>query len=199
MEPKRVNTVVEYYSEVETGHEPLIDSAFDLDIHVRRQVQDSLFGSDCTDINNRHKFFLFVWDNKPHICEETGTYLGQTMRAEYMSHILSRGAHIEMWNDPRNINILSPESHRKWETGKKEKMRIWDKNKEIISRLKSEYANLKPYITISDREPDRLTLKQELAIFLEEYLNPASGTIEELKANQIKQFNKARELLNKLK
>lgn len=140
----KISSREEYEAQVKAGAEPLLDSAFDLDIELRVAIQDELFGSQDND-GNRHNFFIWLWQRKVHVCEETGAFLGHTMHAEYMSHILTRGAHVEMWNDPRNINVLAREAHRKWETGKREKMRIWDKNKEVIATLKAEYSKLKPY------------------------------------------------------
>lgn len=147
---KRLETIEEYNIEVMEGEIPLIDPSFDLEINLRKKVQDSLFGEE-DNMDNRNKFFLWVWEHKPHVCEETGTYLGFKMQAIFMSHILTRGAHIEMWNDPRNINILSPDSHRRWETGKRESMRIYKKNCETISILKAEYAKLKRYKVFEDK------------------------------------------------
>ncbi|MCJ7447934.1 MAG: hypothetical protein MUO72_09585 [Bacteroidales bacterium] len=138
------------------NHEPLIYPGFDIEINLRKEIQDELFGSDSANPNNRHKFFLWVWEHRNHVCEESGAFLGYTMQADFMSHILTRGAHIEMWNDPRNINLLTPDNHRKWETGKREKMRIWDKNKVIIAQLKSEYSKLKTYTNFPSPENNDL-------------------------------------------
>ena len=133
-------------------HEVLIDSRFDVEVNFRKEMQNELFGTE-DNIQNRHKLFIWLWERKPHVCEETGAFLGDGMQAIFMSHILTRGAHIEMWNDPRNINILTPDNHRKWEVGKREKMRIWDKNKETTARLKSDYSKLKNYNTFPIYEP----------------------------------------------
>jgi hypothetical protein len=156
----------EHYDEVRKlkGIEPLIDPDFDIEIHLRKQIQDDLWGSDQTNILHRRNFFLWIWEHKMHICEETGTFLGAQMSAEFMSHILTRGAHVEMWNDPRNINILTPDSHRKWETGKREKMKIWDKNKETIAQLKSDYAKYKTYQTFPTDQPELKTKWTDEAI-----------------------------------
>lgn len=161
----------EHYDEVRKlkGIEPLIDPDFDIEIHLRKQIQDELWGDDQTNMLHRRNFFLWVWEHKMHICEETGTFLGAHMSAEFMSHILTRGAHVEMWNDPRNINILTPDSHRKWETGKREKMKIWNKNREIIAQLKSDYSKYKTYQTYQTEQRaeqiDEPTLKKELIAF----------------------------------
>jgi hypothetical protein len=124
---------------------PLLDPGFDIEINLRKHIQDELWGSDSANVSSRHNFFLWVWERKPHVCEETGAFLGYSMQAEFMSHILSRGAHEEMCFDPRNINLLVPDMHRKWETGKREKMKICDKNKEVVTLLKADYSQLKTY------------------------------------------------------
>lgn len=170
MKDKIQITTREHYDEVRKlkGIEPLIDPDFDIEIHLRKQIQDELWGDDQTNILHRRNFFLWVWEHKMHICEETGTFLGAQMSAEFMSHILTRGAHVEMWNDPRNINILTPDSHRKWETGKREKMKIWDKNKETIAQLKSDYAKYKTYQTFPKDRTERIyeaKLREELIKF----------------------------------
>jgi hypothetical protein len=141
----KILTREDYIKSQINGVEPLLDPAFDIEINLRKQLQNELFGEDGSDPFNRRAFFKWVWENRPHVCEETGAFLGYTMQAEFMSHILSRGAHIEMWHDPRNINLLVPDAHRKWETGKREKMKIWDKNKVIVARLKADYSQLKTY------------------------------------------------------
>lgn len=153
MEKIKILTRSEYDHEcslvTHIGHDVILNPVFEIEINLRKKIQDEIWGDDPEKVENRHRFFLWIWERKQHICEETGAYLGEKMQADFMSHILSRGAHIEMWNDPRNINILSPDSHRKWETGKKEKMKIWDKNKEIIRTLKIEYSRYKPYNTFA--------------------------------------------------
>jgi hypothetical protein len=152
----KILTREEYFQKQINGVEPLLDPAFDIEINLRKQLQNELFGEDGSDPANRHVFFKWVWENRPHVCEETGAFLGYTMQAEFMSHILSRGAHVEMWHDPRNINLLVPDAHRKWETGKREKMKIWDKNKPVIARLKADYSQLKNYKTFTEPIEDVL-------------------------------------------
>lgn len=156
MEDKVYISSREEYKKYHTSFQPLIDSRFDLEINLRKELQNELWGKDSANILARRNFFIWVWENKQHICEESGVFLGYEMQAIFMSHILTRGAHIEMWNDPRNINILTPDNHRKWETGKREKMKIWEKNKSVIAQLKSDYSKLKTYKTFTGTEERKI-------------------------------------------
>lgn len=136
----------EYDYCVERGFEPLIDTRnFKMDIRLRVELQREIFGH-CTfgrgDIPvANQRFFRWVWDHKPHYCEETLRPL-QGYSAVYCSHILSRGAHPDMAHDPRNINILCPEMHERWENGDREGMRIFEGNQRIIEMLREEYSRL---------------------------------------------------------
>ena len=127
---------------VERGFEPLIDERFTLPINLRVDIQRRVFGHVTHGRGNipqaNERFYRWVWEHKPHICEETMRPLRE-YSSVYCSHILSRGAHPEMAHDPRNINLLCPEMHAKWENGNKRSMRIWAKNKKTIEKLKAEY------------------------------------------------------------
>jgi hypothetical protein len=129
----------EYDYCVQHGIEPLIDDRFTIDINLRVELQKELFGKDIKKANQR--FFKWIWQHKEHVCEECQRPL-QFYSATFCSHILSRGAHPEMATDGRNINILCFNCHQQWETGKREKMRIFEKNQKTIELLKSEYSKL---------------------------------------------------------
>lgn len=136
----------EYDYCVSRGFEPLIDTKFQLDIRLRVEIQRELFGhcvfgrGDIPVANQR--FFRWMWEHKPHRCEETMRPL-YNYSAVYISHILTRGAHPEMAHDPRNINILCAEMHEKWENGNRREMRIYPGNMRIIEQMKKEYRELK--------------------------------------------------------
>ncbi len=144
----QITTREEFDYCVERKMNPLVDDrCFDIDINLRVQIQKELFGhcdfgrGDIPAANQR--FFKWVWQNKPHQCEECLRPLNN-FAAIYCSHILSRGAHPEMSNDPRNINILCPEDHCRWEHATTRKsMRIYSKNMRMIEQLKNEYSQLK--------------------------------------------------------
>lgn len=130
------------------GIEPLLDTNnFQIEISLRVEIQKKLFGhceigrGDIPAANGR--FFRWVWNHKPHYCEECLRPLNR-FAAIYCSHILSRGAHPEMAHDARNINILCPEHHCTWEHATTRKaMRIYSKNMRMIETLTKEYSQLK--------------------------------------------------------
>ena len=125
------------------GFQPLIDIKFTLDINLRVEIQNNLFGKKCP--KNDNKFFHWVWNHKPHVCEETDTDILK-FAAVHMSHILSKGAFPEMRYDPRNINILLYGIHNIWEFGteqEKKKLKIYSLNQPIIENLKYEYRQLR--------------------------------------------------------
>ena len=130
----------EYDTAVSSGFEPLIDPRFDMAIELRVEIQHEKFGRGR--INTRQadgRFFRWVWQHKPHRCEETLQPL-EEYSAAYCSHILTRGAHPEMANDPRNINILCLPMHERWGHGDRKRMRIYQKNQKIIDKLRREYS-----------------------------------------------------------
>lgn len=134
----------EYDFCVKQGFEPLLDERFDIDIRLRVKLQREKFGrgefgKDISKANE--KFYRWMWEHKPHYCEETMRPLSK-YSAIYISHILTRGAHPDMATDPRNVNILCGAMHNKWEFGDRKTMRIYRKNQRIIEKLKQEYSQL---------------------------------------------------------
>lgn len=124
------------------GYNPLLDKRFKMDIALRIQVQRELFGhsflsrGDIPKANER--FYRWMWDCKPHYCEECLKPLNN-YSSVWISHILTRGAFPEMAHDPRNVNILCHRHHEQWETGERKTMRIYPGNVKIINLLKTEY------------------------------------------------------------
>lgn len=119
--------------------DPLRSEWAEIPIEIRIEIQGRLFGKQSRE--NDARFYRWIYDHVPHICEETQAPLHH-YSAELVSHILSRGAHTEMRYDPRNVNLLCPEAHRTWETGAREEkiqMAIWGKNQRTITKLKQEY------------------------------------------------------------
>lgn len=127
-----------YNYAVGRGYEPLLDARFDVKIDLRVQIQRDLFG----DLTDHNKFYRWVWDRKPHICEETIRPLSD-YSAVYISHILTKGARPEMAHDPRNVNILCLAAHNHWEFGDRTQMRIYAKNLLTIQKLRKEYGTNK--------------------------------------------------------
>lgn len=122
------------------GYEPLIDRRFEMEIHLRVDIQRAMFGKGHSPEENE-KFYRWCWEHKPHYCEETMRPL-RNYSAVYVSHILTRGAHPEMAHDPRNVNLLCFEMHNKWENGDRESMRIYRANEQMIAKLKDDYSKL---------------------------------------------------------
>ncbi len=147
-EPHVITESWEYDYCVSRGIEPLIDERhIKMEIGLRVKIQRELFGrgeigKDIAQANE--KFFRWVWEHKPHYCEETMKPLSN-YSAAFCSHILTRGAFPEMATDPRNINILSVEQHNKWENGNRKEMRVYNENMKTIEMLKREYNELRQH------------------------------------------------------
>lgn len=96
-------------------------------------------------------FYLSVWENREHVCEECGTFLGDTVVNDdgrviiriYFSHILGKnGMYARFRHDKRNINLLCGECHQKWEDASiRESMKIYEPNMVIVDELISEMNN----------------------------------------------------------
>lgn len=146
MDSYLIETMEEYNVCVNRGFDPLLHDVLKLEISLRVQIQHNFFGhselsrGNIVQANNR--FYHWVWDKKPHYCEECLKPL-HNYSSVWISHILSRGAFPEMAHDPRNTNILCDKHHSQWETGERKKMRIYAKNIETISLLNTEYQSLK--------------------------------------------------------
>lgn len=119
------------------GYEPLLSPRLPMSIGLRVEIQREIFGKGHTPAENE-KFYRWCWENKLHICEECLRPLYE-YSAVYVSHILTRGAHPEAAHDPRNVNILCPRCHARWENGDRAGMRIYARNEKTIEQLKQEY------------------------------------------------------------
>jgi len=127
------------------GFQPLIDWRFEMPIRLRVEIQQEYFGRVALGKGNipkaNDRFYHFVWQNKPHHCEESMIPL-EKYNAIFISHIMSRGSRPEMAHDPRNANILIPWAHRQWENGERKGMRIYQENALKMEILKIEYQKL---------------------------------------------------------
>lgn len=147
MEPYLLTARDEYQYCINRGYNPLIDIRnFKMDIRLRVEIQRELFGHcvfgrGANIMAANERFFRWVWDNKPHRCEECLKPL-RNYSAVYCSHILTRGAFPEAAHDARNINILCFEHHNEWENGNRERMRIYPANMRLIELMKAEYQQL---------------------------------------------------------
>ena len=138
--PYEITEMWEYRYAKSRGIEPIMGlPRLSIYPKLRREIQRELFGIGHSPEENE-KFFRFVWERKPHCCEECMKPL-RHYSAVYCSHILTRGAHPEMAHDPRNINILCFEHHNQWEHATTRKtMRIYNKNLTTIKLLTREYS-----------------------------------------------------------
>lgn len=142
-----IETKKEYRVVQERGYEPLLCSFLDIDINLRVQIQRELFGMPEIGKKNipqaNQKFYKWVWNHKPHYCEEFMTPL-DTYSAVFISHIFTKGGFPEMAHDPRNTNIFSFKAHQMWENPEqRKKMRIYYENLQVMEKLKNDYANLR--------------------------------------------------------
>jgi len=134
-----ISTREEYEYCVKRGYEPLCEDEyrFPMPHFLRVEIQKEKFGGNNAEGNQ--KFYKFCLLHKPLYCEECGKPITHPS-AINVSHILTRGAHPEMAHDCRNVNILCPEHHEKWEHATtRRNMRIYEKNQKKIEQLKKEY------------------------------------------------------------
>lgn len=138
IEPFLIDSPELYEYAQKKGFEPLTDTRFfKVEIGLRKTLQYELFGAGHTSTENE-KFYRWVWEHKPHYCEECMKPL-RGYSAVYVSHILTRGANPEIAHDPRNVNILCFKHHAEWENGNRAGMRIYARNQITIDELKKEY------------------------------------------------------------
>lgn len=136
----------EYEVATGRGFKPLLDwRHFVLPIDLRIEIQREIFGHSTISVGNRatanQRFYEWCWDNMPHFCQESMRPL-HDYSAEFISHILSRGAHPEMAHDPRNVNILFTPFHNMWEDSiKRSQMKLYTMNLLIIDILRKDYSN----------------------------------------------------------
>lgn len=133
-----LTTRKEYDYVISRGYQPLIDwRRFRICQRLREQIQHDIFGAGDFQQENQ-KFYQWVWDHSIQVCAETGKPLNN-YSAVFISHIISRGSDRRMACDPRNVNILSFESHRQWESPRNTTMNIYRGNQLLIRMLKNDY------------------------------------------------------------
>lgn len=149
MYPITVNTEADYQAIIDIGFCPLLDwKRFNLNIHLRIQIQNQIFGRAVFSKGNipqaNQRFYAYCWENAPiKCCEECQKPL-YDYAAIFISHILTKGAHPEMAHDPRNYNILCAKCHDTWESFvDRDKMKIRKRNNRVIKILFNDYSNLR--------------------------------------------------------
>lgn len=133
----RIDTREEYDYLVGRGYEPLVDEWFEIDHNLRVELQREKFGKN--DAEGNQKFYKFCLHHYAHYCRECGRPINNPS-AYNVSHIISRAADARMSHDPRNVYILCPECHNRYEhiTTRRD-MRIFDRAEERKEKLKHEY------------------------------------------------------------
>lgn len=94
--------------------------------------------------------YLYIFNNTPHVCEETGQMLpgefedenGNIIAIWQYSHILTKAAWPEFRHHRLNINRLSLVAHQDWEYGDRESMNIFKSNQERIKKIKENPLDL---------------------------------------------------------
>lgn len=124
------------------GYNPLLfNNNFDIEPKTRYEYLKRMFGEGHGQRENE-RFFRYMWDIKPHYCEECLKPLAG-YSAVYISHIITRGSNPMIAHDPRNINILCFNCHNSWEHANTRKgMRIYQSNLEKIKVLKRDSLKL---------------------------------------------------------
>nr|UVY16978.1 MAG: NinG protein [Bacteriophage sp.] len=124
------------------GYNPLLfNNNFDIEPKTRYEYLKRMFGDGHGQRANE-RFFRYMWDVKPHYCEECLKPL-TGYSAVYISHIITRGSSPMIAHDPRNINILCFNCHNRWEHANTRKgMRIYQSNLEKIKVLKRDSLKL---------------------------------------------------------
>lgn len=138
---------MEYNACLSRGYDPLLIEQLPMDLNFRIQVQKKTFGNCILGMGKipkaNQKYYLYVWENKKHICENCMKPL-YSYSASFISHILTKAAFPELAHDPRNSNILCRICHNKWEFGtenEKAKMLIYPTNAITKKKLLDEYKN----------------------------------------------------------
>lgn len=66
------------------------------------------------------ELFLRIWNQRLHICNRCGKWLGDEPKPVFFSHIKSKGAHPELRLDPNNIELLCEDCHHRYEFGRRD-------------------------------------------------------------------------------
>ena len=82
--------------------------------------------------------FMEIWDEREHVSAISGTDLGDTPKAIFFSHLLSKGAFPRFKLKKENIWLVTAQEHMDWETGDRSHPKFKEKLKEY-ERLKQLY------------------------------------------------------------
>lgn len=82
--------------------------------------------------------FMEIWNERPHVSEVSGEYLGNEPNVSFFSHILGKKAYPRFILNKNNILLMTFEEHYEFDFGSPEGS-MWDKVFELKEQLKIEY------------------------------------------------------------
>lgn len=88
---------------------------------------------------------LEIWNSREHVCEVTGTPLGDVPLPIFFSHLLPRSTYPDFKRDMRNIRLKSPGAHHEWHKHGPEILQDyprWRKTCELYFALRNEANGL---------------------------------------------------------
>lgn len=77
----------------------------------KKVVSQEQLDQDTEDATKMWDFFMTIWDSKPHICEETGKYLGMEPKWTHFHHLLFKQTYPQYKYEGWNIMLLHPDVH----------------------------------------------------------------------------------------
>lgn len=61
--------------------------------------------------NSQKELFIEIWEEREHVSELSGKYLGDEMNAWFFAHILSKGSNPQLKYNKENIMLVTQEEH----------------------------------------------------------------------------------------
>jgi len=89
-------------------------------------------------------FYIEIWQERKHECEECSIHLGDTWQRFMFSHLLSKGAHPKLRLVKLNISLVCLPCHTDYEFGSRNKMKMREEwNKRIVQLLNMEINQMR--------------------------------------------------------
>lgn len=79
--------------------------------------------------SGQRELFFYVWNNRPHISEISGAYLGHEAVAHFFAHIIGKGAYPSFKLREDNIVLLTREEHYAFDQGDVTKLPDYEKHR----------------------------------------------------------------------
>lgn len=57
------------------------------------------------------EFYFKIWNSRPHICINCGSYLGEELRSYHIEHLLEKSKYPELIDEPLNIEFACLTCH----------------------------------------------------------------------------------------